>query len=80
MSTIEYNGQQRHVAGKINYRTVLPEPGTIIGPNTIGEYMVILGYEDDGVLVGWATRDDVDAARLWLLEGNAPRSTAETKL
>lgn len=79
MSTFDYDGQQRFVAGRLRYPTP-PAPGTILGPNDFREYLVVLGDDGEYSLVGYATTEDKAAAlRRTILEGDA-RSAAEVQL
>lgn len=79
MNTIEYAGQQRHIAGRLRYATP-PEPGTILGPNDTREDLVVLGHDGDRTLVGYATSEDLATAmRRSVLEGN-PRSVREHRM
>jgi hypothetical protein len=64
----------RTVLGRLN--GVHAEPGTLLGPNDVGEYMVVLADDERGVSVGWALTPDFDAAALVA----SPRSTAEHRL
>lgn len=55
-----------------------PEPGTILGPNALGEHLVVRGPDPDqpnAVKVGYATVDDITAALQ-----REPRSLAEHNL
>lgn len=79
MNKIEYAGQQRFVAGRLRYATP-PAPGTILGPNSTREDLVVLGQDGEHTLVGYATGEDLAAAmRRSILEGN-PRSVREHQM
>lgn len=60
---IDYNGQQKFVAGRLKYPTP-PEPGTILGPNTVGEHLVVLGTDEESgeSLIGYAGQPEIAAA------------------
>jgi hypothetical protein len=54
------------------------EPGTVLGPNTLGERLVVSGScEHGGVSVRWARSDDVAAV---YAVGHEPRSVAEHRM
>lgn len=72
---VEYEGKQRHVAGRLRYPEP-PEPGTLIGPNAWGERCVVLATAGGESLIGLATVEDVDRARAAVAEGG-PRSELE---
>ncbi len=79
MSTIDYAGQQRHIAGRLRHPTP-PEPGTILGPNDTREDMVVLGQDGDDTLIGYATTEDrATALRRSVLHGDV-RSAREYEL
>lgn len=79
MSTIEYAGQERFIAGRLRYPTP-PAPGTILGPNETQEDLVVIGQDGDHTLVGYATTEDRAAAmRRSILEGN-PHSVREHRM
>lgn len=59
--TIEYEGKTRQVRGRLHYPEP-PEPGTIIGPNGMGETLVLFGTDDRGTMAGLATIDDMRRA------------------
>jgi hypothetical protein len=73
-STTARRVMARTVLGRLN--GVHAEPGTLLGPNDVGEYMVVLADDERGVSVGWALTPDFDAAALV----EAPRSVAEHRL
>jgi hypothetical protein len=61
--TISYHGKMRQVRGRLRYPTP-PAPGTIVGPNDMGETLVIFGTVADGSsLVGLAIVDDMERCR-----------------
>lgn len=76
MSTITTDTGTRHVAGRLTYPTP-PELGTILGPNTLGEYLAVIGQDGPTTLLGYATRDELAAAAETLTGGAAPRSVTE---
>jgi len=39
------------------------EPGTILGPDTAGEFLVVAQRDENGVLVSYATTTDTDTAQ-----------------
>lgn len=51
-------------------------PGTILGPNTTNEYLVVRSVDDAGVVVGYATVKDIDAA-YGAIAADGPRSMTE---
>lgn len=57
------------------------EPGTLLGPDSTGRQMyVVVGRDDQGVTVGYATVPDMQAADARRADGDAPRSLAELRL
>lgn len=60
--TIEYEGKTRQVRGRLHYPEV-PTPGTIVGPNDMGETLVLFGTDERGTMVGLAIVDDMRRAR-----------------
>lgn len=65
----------RYVAGRLN--GIDAEPGTILGPKDITrEYMVVLDRDERGVILGYATADDLQAAA----DRDEPQSVAEIQL
>lgn len=59
---VDYNGQKKFVAGRLRFATP-PEPGTILGPNSVGEHMVVLTTEENGdTLLGYAGEPEIAAA------------------
>lgn len=60
---IDYNGQSKYVAGRLKYATP-PEPGTILGPNQVGEHLVVLATDEatGESLIGYAGEPEVAAA------------------
>lgn len=66
----------RPIAGRLRY-AVPPEPGTILGPNWLGELVVALGPDAAGrTVLGYATVAEVQAAAAAARDGG-PRSEAE---
>lgn len=61
-------------AGRMN--GVFPEPGTIVGPNWLGELLVVREVDERGALLGYFTQDDARAFR----DAPAPRSLTEIRL
>lgn len=55
------------------------ELGTILGPDTIGQLMVVTARDAGGVLVSYATGEDVGLARE-VIRQTGPRSLAERQL
>jgi len=53
------------------------EPGTILGPDTAGELMVVLERDERGVTCGYATREDIDNAKDRMAAGEMSRSVCE---
>lgn len=52
----------RYFAGTARYPSP-PEPGTIVGPTEVGEFLVVL-WTDDGVTTfGYATQPEIEASR-----------------
>jgi hypothetical protein len=51
------------------------EPGTILGPDTAGEFLVVAARDGNGVLVSYATVDDIAAARAVVAESGARSMT-----
>ena len=77
MSTITTEGGTvRFVAGRLTYPT-LPELGTVVGPNSLGEYLVVIGQDGPVTQLGYATTDEIRAAAELLAAGAAPRSVTE---
>jgi hypothetical protein len=77
--TVEYEGRQRQVHGRLRY----PEqqaPGTLVGPSGMGDTLVILGPASDGAtLLGLAITDDMERAKARVkIEG--PASMHEQRL
>lgn len=58
------------------------EPGTILGPDSWGEYRVAVGPTEDGqgTRVGYATQDNMTEAARRLRDGARPRSVTEWRL
>lgn len=79
MTTVDYHGTARFVAGRAHYPTP-PEPGTIVGPNTLGEHLVVLGQDGPATLIGYATVDDLRAAAREATTTGGPRSVAEHQI
>lgn len=73
---IEVNGVERYVHGILRYPSP-PEVGTVIGPNDIGEHLVVVGQDGAGTLVAYATAPDLIAAREHAASGGTPRSMTE---
>lgn len=70
------NEYGRPIAGRLN--GITPEPGTILGPKAVTrEYVVVLGGDETGVDVGYATHAELEALRE---VPDAPRSTTEARL
>jgi hypothetical protein len=66
---------KRHVAGRLNGTHA--EAGTILGPRGLtGEWLVVLDNDDQGVTLGYATTQELEAA----VTRPEPRSVAEVKL
>jgi hypothetical protein len=65
---------KRYVMGHLRGSTA--EPGTLIGPNDLGEFLVVIDRNDDGTSVGYAQSGDIEAA----LAAPEPRSVAEFRL
>lgn len=65
----------RTVLGRLN--GVCAEPGTLLGPNTSGEYLAVIDSDERGVTVGWALQPDLDA---FAFGGLAARSVTEHRL
>ena len=65
---------KRYVRGRIAGLTA--EPGTILGPNDTGEWMVVTDRDEHGVSVGYAQAGDLQAALAVALD-TGPRSVAE---
>ena len=75
--TIEYEGKRRRVLGVLRY----PEPptiGTLLGPNAMGETVVVLGQHGDLTLIGLAITDDITRATARIVE-SGPASPHERK-
>lgn len=64
----------RYVRGVM--KDVHAEPGTILGPNGLGELLVVVEDRPEGVALGFATAPEVAAA----LVAPEPRSVAEVRL
>lgn len=59
---VDYNGQKKVAAGRMRFPTA-PEPGTILGPNTMGEHLVVLTTDENGdTLLGYAGKPEIAAA------------------
>lgn len=61
-------------AGRMN--GVAPEVGTIVGPNWLGELLVVREVDERGATLGYVTREDIAAARAT----ECPRSLTELRL
>jgi hypothetical protein len=55
------------------------EPGTILGPDTAGELLVVSARDEAGVLVSYATIQDIEAAREHRV-AHGPRSITEQRI
>lgn len=69
-------GRVRPIAGKLRY-TDPPEVGTIMGPNTGGEFLAVIGHRDGWTLFGFATVPEQAAVVQRHIEGEPPRSLTE---
>lgn len=58
IETFEYQGRARRVVGRLHCPEP-PMPGAIVGPNAMGEALVVLGTVDGDTLIGYADRNDV---------------------
>lgn len=61
-------------AGRMN--GVQPEVGTIVGPNWLGELLVVREVDEHGATLGYVTREDIAAMRA----AEYPRSLTELRL
>jgi hypothetical protein len=61
--TISYQGKVRQVRGRLHYPQA-PQPGTIVGPNGMGETLVLFGTDERGTMAGLATVDDIQRAKV----------------
>lgn len=75
---VEFNGRRYLARGWLSGLT--GEPGTILGPNTSGEYLVVLACDTEGkrVLLGFAQLYDMHALSEPMPTG--PRSLTERKI
>lgn len=70
----EHGIRPRYAAGRIN--GVTPEVGTLVGPNTFGELLVVTAVDERGAVLGYPTKDEIVAART----AQYPRSVTEVRL
>ncbi len=73
------DGTSRFVHGRLHY----PDPppvGTVIGPNELGEHLVVVGQDGADTLVAYATKPDLQAAIACRTAGGDPRSLAEMRI
>lgn len=71
---VEYRGKPRYVAGRLRFDAP-PEPGTIIGPNSLREWLVVLDTDADGVtFIGYAATEDLNAPAFDLPEWCVPHA------
>lgn len=70
------DGTRRLVAAR--YRYASPPPvGTLMGPRTTREYLVVIGHEDGCTLFGYPTLAELAAVRARVEAGDEPRSVTE---
>lgn len=62
------------VAGRLN--GVSPEVGTIVGPNWLGELLVVREVDERGAVLGYFGTEDARAFR----DAPSPRSLTEIRL
>jgi hypothetical protein len=76
--TISYEGKTRQVRGRLHYPEP-PEPGTIVGPNGMGENLVLFSTDERGTAAGLAITDDMERARQ-RASASGPASMQERRL
>jgi hypothetical protein len=63
-------------AGRLN--GIHADPGTILGPKAVTrEYVTVTGNDAQGLTLGYARADDLDAEAVAAMAERGPRSVAE---